>query len=91
MAMAGLTGRLGRLEARVDEAALTFMARRTAAEAGVPFDACYTEIRGLFRALGRLGPNPDPRAKARVISQRYGGDEERVYNRLVAARKGRAG
>ena len=91
MAVAGLTGRLGRLEARVDEAALSFMAQRTAAETGEPFSTCYTELRGLFRALGRLGPNPDRRAMAGVISKRYGGDEEQVYNQLVAAQKGRAG
>jgi hypothetical protein len=89
MGIAGVTGRLGRLEARVDEAVLTFMARSMAAVSTASIDEYRSELRALFRELALLGPNAGPRVRARVIARRYGADEERVYRQLLVGKKKR--
>ncbi len=92
MALAGLTGRLARLEARLDDAAIRSMARQAVGEArtgGVvlPVADCEAELRGTFRQMvARLGPDPAPRAIAAFIAERYGADVARVYADLKAAR-----
>ena len=87
--MAGLSGRLARLEARLDAVVLDFMASRTDGEAQRSSPAARAELCALMHQLARLGPNPEPRSMARLIAWRLGSDEARVYRDLVAMRRER--
>lgn len=87
--MAGLSGRLARIEARLEPLALTWWTDQVAGEAGLARDGLRAEVNALLHHLARLGPNPEPRAVARLVARRYQADEERVYRDLVARRKER--
>ena len=89
LAMAGIGGRLARLEARLDAVVLDFMASRPAGETRPSSTGDHAELRALMHQLARLGPNPDARSMAQLIAWRIGSDEERVYRDLIAIREKR--
>ena len=91
MATAQLAGRLARLEGRLNEAAIRWMATRGGAR-GADAAELEAELRTFWRLVAlRLGPRPDRRALARLVAERYEVDEDRIYADLTAAGKGRAG
>ena len=92
MALAGLTGRLARLEARLDDAAIRSMARQAVGEArtggaALPVADCEAELRRFLRLVTvRVGPRPDARALAALIAEEYGASGAEVYADIKANR-----
>jgi len=85
MAAGGLSGRLGRLEAKVWGLVIARMARRRA-ENGVSAAELEAELQRFFRLVrARLGPWPDHRALAELLAAEYDVDAATAYRELTMA------
>ena len=87
MAASGLTGRLARLAARVDDLAVGQMARRVASGSGGSVAEAEAEVRAFFRVLrARYGPQWTDRDMAELIAERWGGHVAEIYASIKADR-----
>ncbi len=87
MAPSGLSGRLARLEARVDDLAVGHMARRLSNGSGGTVAEAEAELRAFFRVLrARYGPRWTDRDMAELIAERWGGQVAEIYARIKADR-----
>lgn len=87
--MAGLSGRLARLEARVQDLGLARMARRQAGD-GVSAVEIEAEMRRFFRLVRtQLAANYGPRDLAELISREYGTPVAKAFHQVKEARAAR--
>ena len=90
MATRGLSGRLGRLEGRLSDAAIRWQARQGARGGDVSAADVEAELRRFYRLVAvRLGPRPDHRALADLLAEEYGADPAAAERELGEARAAR--